>query len=306
MFDELKTLAYWQDLLMPALEWLIGALPKLILTILLFYISSRLIRLLLNRFQKKLYKRYSKTKDKEKKKRIVTLTELLKSTLLIALYTIFTLILLGQFGFNIGPLLAGAGILGIAVGFGSQELVRDVISGFFMILENQIRVGDIVNINGVLGEVEAIEVRTIKLRDFSQNVHIIQNGKVDQLSNMTKGWSAIAFDIGVAYKEDPDQVINIINEVGTNLQTDALYSEKIIEPIEIFGLDRFGESEIVIKARIKTSPGEQWGIGREFRKRLKKAFDQQGIEIPFPHRTIYWGEKINTLKLDVNKKEQQS
>ena len=304
MFDELKTLSFWQELLMPALEWLIGVLPKLILTLLLFYISTRSIRLVLTRFQKRLYNRYSETRDKEKKKRIVTLTELLKSTLLILTYTIFTLILLGELGFNIGPLLAGAGIIGIAVGFGSQELVRDVISGFFMILENQIRVGDIVQINGVSGVVEAIEVRTIKLRDFSQVVHIIQNGKVNQLSNMTKGWSAMVFDIGVAYKEDPDQVIDIINEVGTNLQTDELFFERIIEPIEIFGLDRFGESAIIIKARIKTSPGEQWAVGREFRKRLKKAFAQQGIEIPFPHRTIYWGEKINTLELEVNKKEQ--
>lgn len=303
MFDELKKLSYWEDLVMPAMEWFIGALPKLTLTLSLFYISSRIIRLVLTRFQKRLYNRYSKTRDKEKKKRIVTLTELLKSTLLIVLYTMFTLILLGELGINIGPLLAGAGILGIAVGFGSQELVRDVISGFFMILENQIRVGDVAQINGISGVVEAIEVRTIKLRDFSQVVHIIQNGKVNELSNMTKGWSAMVFDIGVAYKEDPDQVIDIINEVGTNLHKDELFSEKIIEPIEIFGLDRFGESEIVIKARIKTSPGEQWAVGREFRKRLKKDFDRQGIEIPFPHRTIYWGEKINKLELEVNKIE---
>lgn len=301
--EELMTFSYWEELLLYALEWFISVVPKLVLTLILFYISSRLIRLLLNRFQKRLYNRYDKKGNNEKTKRITTLTELLKSSLQIALYIIFTLIILGELGFNIGPLLAGAGILGIAVGFGSQELVRDVISGFFIILENQIRVGDVVNINGIGGVVEAIEVRTIKLRDFSQVVHVIQNGKVNELSNMTKGWSAMVFDIGVAYKEDPEQVIEIINEVGTKLQMEKLFIKKIIEPIEIFGLDRFGESGIVIKARIKTLPGDQWAVGREFRKRLKKAFDRQGIEIPFPHRTIYWGEKINTLELEVNKKE---
>ncbi len=303
MFDELNTFPYWEELLIPTEEWFIEVLPRFALTLVLFYVSSWSVRLMLTRFQKRLYKRYSKTGDKEKKKRIVTITELLKSTLQIVLYTIFILVLLGQLGLNLAPILAGAGILGIAVGFGSQELIRDVIAGFFMILENQIRVGDIVKVNGIAGEVEAIEVRTIKLRDFSQNIHIIQNGKVNELSNMTMGWSAMVFDIGVAYKEDPDQVIEVINEVGTSLQMDTLFSEKIKEPIEIFGLDHFGESEIVIKARIMTDPGEQWEIGREFRKRLKKAFDIQGIEIPFPHRTIYWGQEINPLELEVNKKE---
>ena len=154
---------------------------------------------------------------------------------------------------------------------------------------------------GTGGLVEKIEVRTITLRDFSGIVHIFQNGKINSLSNMTKEWSAMVFDIGVAYKEDPDQVIKVIEKVGAELMKDAVVGTNILEPIEVVGLDQFGQSEIVIKARLKTKPGTQFPTGREFRKRLKYAFDRENIEIPFPHRTIYWGEKINTLKLDLEK-----
>jgi small conductance mechanosensitive channel len=203
---------------------------------------------------------------------------------------ILILIVLSQVGINIGPLLAGAGIAGLAVGFGAQELVRDVISGFFIILEDQIRVGDVVIVNGVGGLVEKIEVRTITLRDLSGVVHIFQNGKINTLSNMTKEWSARVFDIGVAYKENTEKVTAVVKEVADELQNDPNFQPKILEPIEIFGLDQFGASEVVIKARFKTKPGDQWAVGREFNKRLKQAFDREGIEIPFPHRTIYFGD----------------
>ena len=301
MLEKFTTTSYWESSWEAMITWSINTGPKLLIILILFFVSTKIIRVIITRFQKHLYKVYEEKGDLEGKKRIVTLSELLRTSLMVILYVVFTLLLLSQFGVNIAPLLAGAGIVGLAIGFGAQELVRDVISGFFMILENQIRVGDIVNINGTGGLIEKIEVRTITLRDFAGVVHIFQNGKINGLSNMTKEWSAMVFDIGVAYKEDPDQVIKVINEVGRELQEDHEISENILEPIEVVGLERFGESEIVIKARLKTKPGQQFVIGRAFRKRLKYAFDQQGIEIPFPHRTIYWGEKINTLKLDMEK-----
>jgi small-conductance mechanosensitive channel len=282
MLEKYSTSAYWENLLSMLIQWTITTGPKLLVILILFFISAKLIRIIIARFQKHLFKLYEERGDDEGKKRIVTLSELLRTSLIVVIYVIFTLVFLGQFGVNIAPLLAGAGIVGLAIGFGAQELVRDVISGFFMILENQIRVGDIVNINGTGGLVEKIEVRTITLRDFAGVVHIFQNGKINALSNMTKEWSAIVFDIGVAYKEDPDKVITVIQKVGAELQAEEEFGPNILEPIEVVGLDRFGESEIVIKARLKTKPGSQFAMGRAFRKKLKYMFDQENIEIPFP------------------------
>jgi len=167
-------------------------------------------------------------------------------------------------------------------------LVRDFITGFFILLENQIRTGDVAIINGTGGLVEKIELRTITLRDFSGTVHIFQNGKISTLSNMTKEWSAMVFDIGVAYKENIEEVTGIMKKVGEELLEDSNFKDKILEPLEVFGIENFADSAIIIRARIKTKPIEQWNVGREYRKRLKIAFDEQNIEIPFPNRTIHW------------------
>lgn len=287
--------SYWDRIGNDLMNWLVNNGPEVLALIFFFVASMVLIKWIISRFQKYMYKTYEERGDLEGKKRIITLSELLRTSMKVVISVIFTLAILSQFGVKITPLLAGAGIAGLAIGFGAQELVRDVISGFFMILENQIRVGDVVNINGTGGLVERIEIRTITLRDYAGVVHIFQNGKINSLSNLTMEWSAAVFNIGVAYKEDPDEVIEIIREVGTETQNDESVGQNIIAPIEIAGLDRFGESEIVIKARLKTKPGTQFGTGRVFRKRLKKVFDERGIEIPFPHRTIYWGEKTGAL-----------
>ena len=223
-------------------------------------------------------------------KRIKTLTGLIQTICLTVLWVIAVIMVLDQIGLDITPILASAGIAGLAVGFGAQNLVRDVINGFFMILENQVRVGDVAVVNGTGGLVEAISFRTITLRDMAGTVHIFPNGTVTTLANMTKDWSAYVMDIGVAYKEDTDRVTSVIQGVGKELQQDTQFGQHILEPIEIFGVDQFGESEVVIKARIKTLPIQQWTVGREYRRRLKKAFDQQNIEIPFPHRTLCMGE----------------
>lgn len=280
-------------------DWLINNGPEVVAIVIIFFISTRLIRVVVNRFQKYLININERKGDAESKKRIVTLSELLRTTLNVIVYVFFTLAFLDQFNVKIAPLLAGVGFAGLAVGFGAQELVRDLISGFFMILEDQIRVGDVVTINGTSGGVEEIEIRTVTLRDFTGTVHVFQNGKINSLSNMTKGWSAVAFDIGVAYKEDPDEVMAVMDAVGAQLQQDEVHGPNILGPIEISGLDRFGESEIVIKARLRTKPGTQWAIGREYRKRLKSAFDDKGIEIPYPHRTIYYKEETSIPQSEV-------
>ncbi len=223
-------------------------------------------------------------------KRVKTLTGLLGTIFLTLIWVIAIVMGLDQIGLDITPIIASAGIAGLAVGFGAQNLVKDVINGFFMILENQVRVGDVAVVNGTGGLVEAISFRTITLRDLSGTVHIFPNGTVTTLANMSKDWSFYVMNIGVAYKEDTDRVSAVMKEVGKDLQGDPEVGPNILEPIEILGVDDFGESEVVIKARLKTLPIKQWMVGREYRRRLKKAFDQQGIEIPFPHRTLYMGE----------------
>lgn len=246
--------------------------------------------------------KHDETKDSaEAEKRINTLVGILTAVGKIIIWLVAIMMFLKEMGIDIAPILAGAGILGLAVGFGAQELVRDFISGFFILLENQIRTGDVAIINGTGGLVEKIEMRTVTLRDFSGVVHVFQNGKINTLSNMTKEWSAMVFDIGIAYKENPEQVMQIMSAVGDELKKDAEFGPKMIEPIEIFGVNEFANSAVIIKARIKTKPIEQWGVGREYRKRLKNAFDAKGIEIPFPHTTVYWGEEINPLNLKLEK-----
>jgi len=294
---------FWAKLFDKGQDWLINELPGLIIVIVLFFIVMKVIGFFLKKLRKSLVSRAEKNEKLdtiEAEKRIVTLTSIIHGLVKIILWVIFIMILLQKFGINIAPILAGAGIVGLAVGFGSQELVRDFISGFFIILENHIRAGDVAVINGTGGLVEKIDFRTTTLRDFSGTVHIFQNGKISNISNMTKDWSAIVFDIGVAYKENPQVVMDLMKQVGDDLQIDPEFKDKILEPIEIFGLDKFADSAIIIKARIKTKPIQQWTVGREYRKRLKYVFDEQNIEIPFPHTTVYWGDEITPLKLDVD------
>jgi small conductance mechanosensitive channel len=300
MLKELISASFWENLVVSLIRWSIDVVPILILVLFLYLLTKRMLRFTIDKIHVRLKAKYEKEAKLEEGKRINTLIGIVKGTLNIAMAVIFALIFLEELGIDIAPLLAGAGIIGLAVGFGAQELVRDYISGFFMLLENQLRVGDIVRINDTPGVVEAIELRTITLRDLSGTVHIFQNGKIQSLSNMTKEWSGAVFDIGVAYKENADHVISVMKEVAEDLGGSVDYKDLMLEPMEVFGLDNFGDSAIVIKARIKAVPGKQWFVGREYRKRLKAAFDKVGIEIPFPHRTIYWGENSNPFKLGMD------
>ncbi|MDY6801387.1 MAG: mechanosensitive ion channel family protein [Bacteroidota bacterium] len=304
MVQEIFTQDFWQNVLQRFVDWIIGQGPSILILLVLLFVTLKFLNILIRRLNKLLIHRATKSESldtQEASKRINTLLSILKGVGKIIVWTIFLMILFKKFGVDIGPILAGAGILGLAVGFGAQELVRDFISGFFILLENQVRAGDVAIINGTGGLVEKIELRTITLRDFSGVVHILQNGKINTISNMTKEWSAMVFDIGVAYKENVDDVIKVMQEVGEKMLSDPEYKERIKEPLEIFGLDKFDNSAIIIKARLKTVPGDQWTLGREYRKRLKKAFDEKGIEIPFPHTTVYWGEEIKPLELEIKK-----
>ncbi len=265
---------------------------RLLLIAIVAYIGIRAVRFGLNKLEIFLLT-MREDADKNRlaaEKRVKTLIGLLLTICLTLVWVIAVVMSLDQIGLDITPILASAGIVGLAVGFGAQNLVRDVIHGFFIILENQVQVGDVAVVNGTGGLVEAISFRTITLRDLSGTVHIFPNGTVATLSNMTKDWSYYLLDIGVAYKEDTDRVSAVMKEVGKELHEDPEIGPNILEPIEILGVDQFGDSAVVIKARLKTLPIKQWMVGREYRRRLKKAFDEKGIEIPFPHRTLYMGE----------------
>ncbi len=218
-----------------------------------------------------------------------TLVPLGHAVVKVGLIFLAALILLEQLGVNTGPVLAGVGILGLAVGFGAQSLVKDVINGLFILFEDSLAVGDVANLRGTGGLVEKITLRAVTLRDLSGNVHVIPNSSIDMVTNMTKEYSRYVLDVGVAYREDVDEVIDVLKEVDEAMRADPEYSEDMLEPIEILGLDRFADSAIVVRARLKTKPIKQWRIGREFNRRMKKLFDARGIEIPFPHRTLYWG-----------------
>ena len=223
-------------------------------------------------------------------KRTDTLRSIVRYILNVAILSVSLLLIMGELGIQIGPILAAAGVLGLAVGFGAQSLVKDVISGFFILLEDQIRVGDVVMIAGKAGLVEKLNLRMTILRDVEGRVHYVPNGTIDVVTNLTKEYSCYVFDIGVAYKENIDQVIALIEKVGRSLREDDEFGGDIIDDLEVFGLDKFADSALIVKARVKTKPIKQWRVAREFNRRLKIMFDENNIEIPFPHLTMYLGE----------------
>lgn len=221
--------------------------------------------------------------------RMATLLPLIRQTLFFVLAAVVVMIMLAELGVNIGPLLAAAGVAGLAIGFGAQTLVKDVITGLFILLENQIRVGDVVNLGGNAGVVEGMTIRTVRLRDLTGTVHIVPFSEVGKVLNLTKEFSYYLLEIGVAYREDTDQVVEVCKEILDEMRDDPHYGPSILEPLDVMGVDRFDESAVIVRARIKTLPIKQWEVGREFNRRMKKKFDALGIEIPFPHRTIYFG-----------------
>lgn len=241
--------------------------------------------------------------------RIDTLLPVIRNILFVVLVTLFSLMILDQFGINIMPLLAGAGVLGIAIGFGAQKFVADFITGLTIIMEDLIRVGDVAKVGGQIGLVEKISIRKVQLRNMAGIVFTIPFSSIDIVENWTKDFSFYVMDIGVAYKENTDEVIKYLKEVDEDLRADEDFSAKILEPLEILGVDAFADSAVIIKARIKTLPIQQWSVGREFNRRMKFKFDEMGIEIPFPHQTIFFGEEkdgsapaANILMMQKNEK----
>jgi len=282
---------------MAQIKWesVIATSLRILLVLFLLWLMMRFVKIVLNRLEQRLVSHGDGEVPREVEKRAETIVRLLRQGILIMLWLTGALMILRELGVEIGPILASAGIAGLAVGFGAQNLVRDVIAGFFLIIENQVRVGDVAIVNGTGGLVEAVNFRTLVLRDLSGVVHVFPNGSINTLANLTREWSAYVFEIGVGYKEDVDRVMALMREVGAELRADETFGPLMIDDVEVFGVDGFADSAVTIKGRLRTQPIKQWDVGREYRRRLKHAFDREGIEIPFPHRTLYFGEESKSF-----------
>ena len=266
-------------------QWIFGSGLRVALIALFAYALVRATILLVKRFE------YELTTGTgldalERAKRARTLGAVVSKVASALIIGIAVLMVLREFRLDIAPVLTGAGIAGLAVGFGAQTLVRDIISGFFLILEDQVRVGDVAAINGTGGLVEELNLRTIVLRDLEGTVHVFPNGAINTLANRSKDFSYYVIDLGLSYREDVDRVIALLKEVGAGMQQDPHFGPSILEPIEVLGVDSFTERSVTLKLRIKTMPLKQWDVGRELRKRIRQAFDRHGIAIPFPEHVV--------------------
>jgi len=229
--------------------------------------------------------------EPRRRAQLATLEPLLKGVAQTAIVIVALLMSLSELGVKIGPLLAGAGVVGVALGFGAQTLVKDFLTGIFLIVEDIVSVGDIVRIGDSGGLVEQMTLRTIRLRDFDGTVHVFPYSEAQVLHNLTKSFSYYVFDLQVSYGSDLDAALSIMRKVGARLKADPDFADKILEPIEVVGVDNLADSGVVLKARIKTQPLQQWTVGREYNRRIKLAFDEAGVEIPFPHLKVVMPER---------------
>ncbi|MFN3750292.1 MAG: mechanosensitive ion channel family protein [Thiobacillus sp.] len=228
--------------------------------------------------------------DLERIKRLNTLEQVFRYVVGVFIILVSGMLVLSELGISIAPILAAAGVLGIAIGFGAQSLVKDYFNGLFLLLENQVRQGDVVHVADKAGLVEEMTLRYIRLRDAEGSVHYVPNGSITTVTNRSRGFAYAVMEVGVAYREDLDEVFAVIREVGAAMRADPELADKIEEDIEINGVDQWADSAVIVRSRFKVKPLEQWTVRRAFLYRLKKAFDAAGIEIPYPHLTVYAGE----------------
>lgn len=279
-----EILMKWTELLIP---WILSHGVKILLIAFGAYILSKLSKKSIEKIVRVAVVSDNYLSKQAEEKREETLIRIFSWTIRITILLVAMLMILQEIGIPIGPILAGAGIIGLAVGFGGQYLIRDLISGFFIIIENQYRVGDVVNFDGTGGLVEDISFRMTTLRDLDGTVHHIPHGEIKKVANLSKDFARVNLNIGVSYNSKLDHVIQIVNEVGNELSQDAQWKEFIIKPPQFLRVDDFADSSIVIKILGETQPLKQWEVTGELRKRIKIAFDNEGIEIPFPQRVIH-------------------
>jgi small conductance mechanosensitive channel len=231
----------------------------------------------------------ARQRNGEDAKRVGTLCRAFRYLGSVVVVVVAAMLVMNELGISIAPILATAGVAGIAVGFGAQSLVKDYFAGMFLLVEDQIRQGDVVQIAGFGGLVEEVTLRYVRLRDFEGHVHFVPNGEIKVVTNRTRDYAQALIEVGVAYREDADDALNVMREVGRGLRADPDWSARILGDVEIVGVERWADSAVILRCRMKVVGIEQWSLRREFLRRLKIAYDARGIEIPFPHLTIYPG-----------------
>ena len=279
-----ETVKKWSEAIVP---WLLDHGIKIIFIAAAAWLLNKILSRIIIRAVRVAVVADENTSKEGEKKREDTLIRIFNGALRIVILILAIMMILQEVGLKIGPLIAGAGIIGLAVGFGGQYLIRDIISGLFLILENQYRIGDSIDINGTGGLVEDISLRKTTLRDMNGTVHHIPHGEIKIVSNLSKSYARVNLNIGISYKTDLEHAISVINRTGTELAEDPLYRDSVISPPQFLRVNDFTDSAVVLKILGDTKPLKQWEVTGELRKRLKIAFDREGIEIPFPQRVIH-------------------
>ena len=283
----------WRDRFTPDWGEVLVDLLQVAIILLVMTVAYQLTRFVINRVIARDVADDDPVVRRLRQQRVKTVAGLADNVMLVVFVIVALLTVLSTvWHIEIGPILASVGVLGLAVSFGAQALVKDIISGTFMLLEGQFGIGDVIAVGDVSGAVEKITLRTTVLRDIRGAVHIIPNGEITRVTNLTKSWSRAVLDIGVAYKEDVDRVMAVLREEGQRFYGDEQWSPLLLDPPEVLGIESFTDSAIVIRMLARTLPEKQWEVGRELRRRIKNRFDVAGIEIPFPHVTLKWGEGL--------------
>ena len=275
----LKELGYWTEVAQTPIR--IGII--LVISWIMLSLSQRLIPMLRKQLQKR-------TDEPEQLKRLETLGRVLRYIAAVLITLIAGMLVLAELGVSIAPILASAGVIGIAVGFGAQSLIKDYFNGFFLLLEDQVRQGDVVEVAGKGGLVEEVTLRYIRLRDYEGNVHFIPNSIIATVTNRSRSFAYAVINIGIAYRENVEEVFEVMREVAAGMRQDETLGPLLLEDIDIAGVDAWADSAVVIRCRFKVQALQQWTVRRAFLLRMKKEFDRRGIEIPFPHLTLYPGQ----------------
>jgi small conductance mechanosensitive channel len=271
-----------------AAQWGAPAVTALRIAIIIVvaFVAIGLLQRLIRAFRVRITARMG---DPDAAKRAETLGRVFRYLVAVVVGAVALMLVLGELGISLAPILGAAGVAGLAVGFGAQSLVKDYFGGFFILFEDQIRKGDVVRIADIAGLVEDITLRHVRLRDYDGNVHYVPNGLISTVTNMSRGFAQAVVDVGIAYREDVDEAFEVMRRVAAEMRADPVFGPKLLDDLEIAGVERWDDSAVTLRCRFKVAPLEQWAVRREYLRRLKRAFDAQGIEIPYPHLTVYAG-----------------
>jgi moderate conductance mechanosensitive channel len=287
----------WREIFDPS--DIVGVVWKIVIVLALTWLAYRVLLLLLRRVERSVEKADATTISLHEQ-RVRTLSGLLRSVGIGFIVLVGLFMLLRAVGLDIGPLLAGAGVIGLAVSFGAQSLVKDIISGLFILFENQFGVGDVVRIKDVAGRVERMTLRIVVMRDLHGVVHVVPNGEITQVSNLTRAFSRAVLEIRIPFHEDVDRVLAVLRSLGDELWVDPEWRPLLTEEVAVPGIESFGESAVNVRVIATTIPLKQWDVARELRLRIKRRFDAEGIQMPYPHRTLVWGQGMKSEAGSVN------